>query len=442
MIMSPSLLILCPDFMSERMAGPAIRYWEFAKILATSYSVTLAIPNEVPHVLPEVTSARLIQHTPENIVELAHRHDIILFQGYIFDRYPFLRQLDKILIADMYDPIVLEGLEQVKSGMAVLPIPEQIRTVNDQLKIADYFLCASERQRDLWLGHLLTLGRINTKTYQQIQQRVITIPFGLPDQLPQRTRPESSLTNDFTLIWGGGLWEWFDPLTVIRAVHRLLPRYPYLKLLFLGTQHPNPTIPKMPMQQRAEDLARELGLYDQAIIFQPGWVPYRELSNYLLTAQVGVSAHFATLETHFSFRTRLLYYLWVGKPIITTEGDVLAQEIAQATAGIVVKAMDEDGWVTAIEQLHDDHYYQTCANGVKKLAQRYRWSRVVEPLRQQLQSASLAPDMRIENGLRMSTVWNCEQEYHQLRQYLEFIERSHSWKITAPLRAVRRWLGR
>jgi len=319
--MNPTILILCPDFISERMAGPAIRYWEFAKILANFYSVTLAIPNPIPKVLPEATSAQLLQHTPENIAELTHRHDVILFQGYIFDQYPLLRHLNKILIADLYDPIVLEGLEQIKSGMAVLPIAEQIRTVNDQLKMADYFLCASDRQRDLWLGHLLTLGRINAITYHEIQQRVITIPFGLPDHPPQTTHSPLSAT-DFTLIWGGGLWEWFDPLTVIRAVHRLLPRYPQLKLLFLGTQHPNPTIPKMPMQQRAEDLARELDLYQKAVIFQSGWVTYQELPRYLLAAKVGISAHFATLETHFSFRTRLLYYLWAGKPIITTAGDV------------------------------------------------------------------------------------------------------------------------
>ena len=27
--------------------------------------------------------------------------------------------------------------------------------------------------------------------------------------------------NDRVILWGGGIWEWFDPLTLIRAVHRI-----------------------------------------------------------------------------------------------------------------------------------------------------------------------------------------------------------------------------
>jgi glycosyltransferase involved in cell wall biosynthesis len=317
--------------------------------------------------------------------------------------------------------------------------------MNDQLKLADYFLCANERQRDLWLGHLLALGRINPLTYAQIQQRVVTVPFGLPDIPPQRTGVglrQSSADKDFILLWGGGIWEWFDPLTLIRAVHHLLPHYPQLKLVFLGTQHPNTTIQTMPMQHRAEALARELGIFDTHVIFQSGWVPYSILSNYLLDADVGVTAHFDTLETHFSFRTRILHYLWAGKPIITTQGDVLADAIVGAKAGIVVNPQDEQAWIAAIETLLNPIHYATYLAGVKMLASRYRWSTVTQPLQNLCANATLSLDMRIEGGLRKPLHWDCEQEYHALKCYLDIVEHSNSWRITAPLRALRRWLMR
>jgi glycosyltransferase involved in cell wall biosynthesis len=446
--MPHSILILSPDVITECMAGPAIRYWEFAKTLAPDHVVTLAAPNAIPETLQQTMPVSMVQHTPENIAELVSCHDIILFQGYIFDCYPLLRQSDKILVADLYDPIPLEGLEQNKDqhpDKASPIIADQVRMMTNQLTLADYFLCASSRQRDLWLGYLLALDRINPLTYNNIQQRVMTVPFGFPDKIPQRTGTGFRKNEaEFVLLWGGGIWEWFDPLTLIRAIHRLLPSYPDLRLVFLGTQHPNPTIPTMPMQHRAKALARELGLYNTQVIFQNGWVAYDSLHNYLLDANVGVSAHFETLETHFSFRTRILYYLWAGKPIITTKGDVLADEIADNHAGIVVNSTDEDAWVEAIKKLHNPKEYATYKEGVKKLARQYRWSTVTQPLRTMLSNASLSPDMIIENSLRKShltkPVQDREHEYRMLKEQLEIMEHSNSWRLTAPLRNLRRWL--
>jgi glycosyltransferase involved in cell wall biosynthesis len=453
--MPHSILILSPDVITERMAGPAIRYWEFAKALAPATKVTLATPNVLPETLQQNTPAHLIQHTQENIADLVRQHDIIIFQGYIFDIYPLLRHCEKILVSDLYDPVPLEGLERHKNPHSedMQIIADQVRMINTQLKWSDYFLCASERQRDLWLGHLLALGRINPFTYNEIQGRVMTVPFGLPDMAAQRTgtgfRKTLDLDNGtgFVLLWGGGIWEWFDPLTLIRAVHRLLPRYPDLRLVFLGTEHPNPTIDIMDKQHRAKDLARELGLYGNQVIFQTGWVPYDTLHNYLLDADVGVSAHLDTLETHYSFRTRLLYYLWVGKPIITTQGDVLADEIADKKAGIVVNPTDEEAWIAAIEKLHNPTFYDTYIEGVKNLAQQYCWSTVTQPLQALCRNASVSPDMKLENGIRKSVVWDCEHEYNvlkckydTLKKQLDIVEHSYSMRLTAPLRSLRRKL--
>ncbi len=444
--MSRSILILSPDVVTESMAGPAIRYWEFAKALAPSFNVTLAVPNKISATPQQATPIHLVQHTRENITELLSHNEIIIFQGYISDYYPQLLYSNKILIADLYDPVPLEGLERHQNPHSedMQIIATQTRIINAQLKRADYFLCASERQRDLWLGHLLALGRINPLTYQQMQQRVITVPFGLPDVPPQRSGVgfRQKLDNDaeFVLLWGGGIWEWFDPLTLIRAVHRLLPRYPGLRLVFLGTQHPNPTIQTMPKQYRAEELAHELGVHGTSVIFQAGWVSYDTLANHFLDADVGVSAHLDTLETHFSFRTRILYYLWAGKPIITTQGDVLADEIIRYQAGIVVKPTDEDAWIAAIEKLQDPKYYATLVNGVKILAKRYCWATVTEPLQTLCNNISLSPDMSIEGGVRKSLVWDCESEYDALKEQLDIMEHSNSWRVTTPMRNMRRWL--
>ncbi len=442
-----SILIISPDVVAERMAGPAIRYWEFACALCREHRVTLAIPNEV---LPELRASgfALIRHHHGNISELAHQHEIIIFQGHILDMYPQVAGMDKILVADIYDPIPLEGLEQNKLrdlDDAAREIENQVRVMNTQLKWADYFLCASNRQRDLWLGSLMALGRINPITYAQIAQRIIIVPFGLPDTPPTRNGAglREQLGHDsFILLWGGGIWEWFDPLTVIRAVHGLRTEWPELKLVFLGTRHPNPTVPVMPMQDRAMALADELALTDKHVFFLPGWVPYHQLQNYLLDADVCISAHFATLESYFSFRTRMLYYLWAARPMVATEGDVLADEIARQGAGTAVGPGDVAGWQHALRAMRDPSHYQTCVARMQGLAAQYRWDAVVKSLSALCRNAQRAEDVLCQNDQRRLRGYDCEWEKQQLIRHIAWIENSNSWKLTAYLRAMRRQLAR
>ncbi|MCP4699646.1 MAG: glycosyltransferase family 4 protein [Gammaproteobacteria bacterium] len=448
--MAPSraILLLCPDVISESMAGPAIRYWEFAKSLAPFHSVTLAAPNEIPGSFASPSGVRLLRHEHENIARLCAAHDIIIFQGDILVTYPILRHTEKILIADMYDPLPLEGLEQHKGiapGDALPHYSGQVRIINEAFKLADYFLCASDRQRDLWLGTLLALGRINPFNYADAGKRLVSVPFGLPNAPPRRSGSGFRQSVDgagFVLLWGGGIWEWFDPLSVIRAVHCLADEYPDLRLVFLGTRHPNPVIPVMPMLHRAESLARESGLYGKQVIFRPGWARYNNLQNHLLDADVGVSAHFDTLETRFSFRTRILHYLWAGKPVITTGGDVLAEAIADHSAGIVVDYADERSWVKAIRKLRDRDFYNACIEGVGTLAGNYRWTNVTRPLHAICANACRAADITLEQGERALRVYDCEHEQALLKKELDRTTNSRSWKLTRPLREIRRQIKR
>ncbi len=53
--------------------------------------------------------------------------------------------------------------------------------------------------------------------------------------------------DDDVLVWAGGVYDWFDPLTLVRAVARLVEKRPSVRLYFMGMQHPNPDVPPMQM---------------------------------------------------------------------------------------------------------------------------------------------------------------------------------------------------
>lgn len=347
-------LIISPEVIGANMAGPGMRYWELARALARHVDVTLAAPDQAHGVQPEGFQLAVYQFdAPDSLRALASSSDAVLIATYLLYRFPFLGELECPLAVDIYIPSILENLE-IHSAREM---PERLgihtadlNILNQLIGVGDFFLCASEKQRDFWLGVLAANNRINPLTYQAdptLRRLVDVVPIGLPDMPPVHTRQALKGihpgigADDTVILWGGGIWEWFDPLTLIRALARLADEAPQLKLFFMGVRHPNPLVPEMRMVAQARDLARELGLLDRRVFFND-WVAYHERQNYLLEADIGVSLHLDHIETRLSFRTRLLDYIWAGLPMIVTGGDALSELIAQEGLGIVVPPGDVD----------------------------------------------------------------------------------------------------
>src|SRR5262249_25950556 len=141
----------------------------------------------------------------------------------------------------------------------------------------------------------------------RLERLVRVVPFGLDPTPPERGAPALAGevpgigADDRVLLWGGGIWNWFDPLTPIRAVAKLAERRTDVKLYFLGVKHPNPDVAEMEMAGRAVRLAEELGVRDRYAFFNFGWVPYEARGAYFSEAAIGVSSHFDNVETRFAF---------------------------------------------------------------------------------------------------------------------------------------------
>jgi len=393
------ILIITHDVIDRNMAGPAIRCWEFAHVLSDGAGVTLATPHPTSLLPAEFA---LVQYDGARLLELASEADLLILSTYTLWLYPTLKDLDVPLVIDIYDPFLLESLPL----LAGQPEAERQRrhsdildALTDLLVWGDFFLCASERQRDYWLGWLNAVGRINPETYDQdptLRDLIDVVAFGLPDAPPVHSqtvlkgvRPGISAT-DHVILWAGGIYNWFDPLTLIRAMARVSERRDDVKLLFLGIQHPNPDVESGDMAQRAVALSQDLGLYEKNVFFND-WTPYEERQNYLLEADAGVSLHFSHVETHFSFRTRLLDHIWASLPTIVTRGDVLSDLIAQHQLGWVIDYGDVDGVVAAILESAGtprDQFQSRFGQVTPKL----RWDVVMAPLIAFCQEPRTVPD--------------------------------------------------
>jgi GT2 family glycosyltransferase/glycosyltransferase involved in cell wall biosynthesis len=466
-----NVLIISTDPLHDRLAGPGIRAVEMARYLSASCHVVLAAPEQADVSLPDVRCIAFRREDNTLVQHLANGAEVVIVQGFTLSKYPALRESERIIVVDLYDPFHLENLELIERRdlapeQASKVMEHSVAVLNEQLLAGDFFICASERQRDLWLGALGVVGRLSPEAYRRdptLRSLIDVVPFGLqPDQPAQTQNVLKGVVpgiepDDLVLLWGGGIWEWLDPLTVIRAMAPLSQSHPDIKLFFLGQHHPNPAeVGPMLMYQRALDLAAEQGLLNRTVFFNDCWVAYDQRHNYLLEADVGISAHTEHIETRFAFRTRLLDYMWAGLPMIVSAGDTLADTVTAWNLGRVVAVGNVDAWTAAIIELAAQRRSSSEPTGQFAAAQKhFAWSNTLKPLIDFCANPRYAADKRAVAQLNTPAPGQPSPRYRMdeldrvvaeknahITNLEDMIQRLENGRVLRFLSALRRWTGR
>lgn len=408
---SSKVLIITGDPIGTRMAGPAIRAWNMAAELSKTSDVTLMSLTGVGIEAEQFSLVCVEPGAEREFAKYERWADVIVFQGHAMDVFETLRSSKKIIVADVYDPMHLEQLEQARD----LPqdewsgrVGDAAESLNRQLIRADFLLCASERQRFFYLGQLSALGRVNPQNYADdpdFRHLLAVVPFGLSSE------PAVHLANvlkgqvagigvdDKVLIWSGGLYNWFDPKTLIRAVAGLSLRHEEIRLYFQGVKHPHPGVPEMGIVAESRELAESLGVMNRNVFINDSWVDYASRGSYLIEADAGVSMHFDHIETAFSFRTRVLDYLWAELPMVVTDGDYFAELVRTEQLGIVVPATDVPALEAALERvLYDEEFIETARQNIRRVREAFYWERTLAPLVAFVNNPVRARDARKSTG--------------------------------------------
>jgi glycosyltransferase involved in cell wall biosynthesis/regulator of replication initiation timing len=397
----PRVLLISHDIIGSRMAGTGIRAWELARALAAGgQAVRVIAPQPVdlegldspdsPHG-PAVATGHYSWGDAASLAAWLDEADVVVANGYLLQAHPELAAIAQPLALDLYDPVLLENLELFRAADAGERAAryEQDRALLDrQMAAGDFFCCASETQRDLYLGALLAAGRVTpeqTDNDPLLRNLIDVVPFGLPSQPPQQQRPvlrgvlPGIEEGDPLLLWAGGLWDWLDPLALVDALPEVVAEYPQVRLVFLAGQHPAHSEPtQSTIAARAR--AAALGLLDTHIFFYDEWVPYAQRADFLLEADIAISLHRDHLETRYAaVRSRILDHLWSSLPSIISAGGPAADLLQQAGAALIVP--EPDDVAVAIKQLlGDEMLRQRQAAAARMLSQTLTWEQVAAPL--------------------------------------------------------------
>ena len=263
------------------MAGPAIRAWRVAERAGRSTTRCASSASPGPSSPIPAFSVEVVRH--DDVDDLVDWCDVFVFQGWVMAGLESFQRSDKVFVADIYDPLHLEQLEQARDDGERIRRRAVRRRHRGAQRAAAARRLLPLRQHQAARPVARSPGRRSAGSTRRpttptpaSTRSIDIVPFGISDHPPERTGPgirgviPGIGADDTVILWGGGVYNWFDPLTLIRAVDQLRARRPDVRLVFLGMRHPNPDIPEMRMAVAGPAAGRRARAHRRARLLQRG----------------------------------------------------------------------------------------------------------------------------------------------------------------------------
>lgn len=361
------------------MAGIGIRYLELARRLPRHGLDTVVISPAEPAETAALglPAAGLRRFEPGRLGDLLAGCDVVVAQGQLAND-ALLAAGDRPVVVDLYDPWLVENLAYLDT-LGLDPYRNDHRSWLLQLGRGDFFLCSGEEQRLYYLGLLTALGRVNPHRVREdpdLEGLIAAVPFGVPEELPPPRPLLGPRRDGERRLLFGGLYDWYDPWTLLEALDGLEP--PGWRLYLI--RNPNPEATPQRLVGEVEARCRERGWWGERVELLD-WVPAERRWDLLREVDTLVAPHRPSLETRLSFRTRFLDALAVGCPVVLSAGGPLSSLVEARRAGWVVAPGDVTGLRAALAEVlaGGPEVEARTARGREAAGER-TWDRVLEPL--------------------------------------------------------------
>ncbi len=396
--MKPVVALVCSEPLRACMAGSAVRHTELARALAEAGLVVRLLAPRVEvsdYAAPDdVTVLTLLPQ--ELAVQLADV-DVVIVQGHTAEWVLRLDLAAKIVV-DFYDPYLIENASYFEQlGPEVFA--NDLRTWRALCTRGDYFLCASEAQRLFYTGFLLSEGRINAQQLAHdpnLESLFGIVPFGVSSAIAEYTPYLPPKAPTTTRLLFGGLYDWYDPFTLLEALNS--PEFAQCELILVRNVNPESTPQKrlgevLAWCEQKEWPATRLNIID--------WVPYTHRFDLLRDVDALVATHATTFETSLSMRTRFFDAIAVGCPVIGSTGGMAAELISEYHAGHVVAAGNVPALRSAIRAVMGNGAKSRVPtnkneNHIDRFRELFAWPEVVAPLTRYIQRVASNPDINDE----------------------------------------------
>ena len=387
-----------PTSQYQTIEGGGMRVWGLAKGLkANGLDIAVAVNNSFPQELSEHEGIRLINWSlDDQFASLINSYDSVVMSYCMGDPSVFV--VDNIndgvqLILDAYVPIYVEvsARESEDIDTEYENYMADIGRFNKVLRRGDYFLCANEAQKTFYTGVLSSLGIINPRSYRQ--DRILVVPFGIHNEaLKASENPYQKLgikSSDFVVLWFGGLYPWFRVEELLDAMLSL-SKNKAIKFVFVGGKNPfNPNPDFFKQYDKAVAFSDKHGLNGSSVFFVD-WVDFSQRVNWYVHSDMVISLNQPGEENKYSWRTRVMDYVWGELAILSNGGDPLSEDLITAQAAIRLPELSAKAIESAINDLYTHEQKLTAVKkAIKELKPGYYWDSVTKPVESVIAQGSL-----------------------------------------------------
>ncbi|HWT40313.1 MAG TPA: hypothetical protein VN081_03545, partial [Dongiaceae bacterium] len=366
----------------QTVEGGGMRVWGLAKGLQENgVDATVAINGGFPLSIKEHDGIKLINwNLNADFIKAINSYDAVIVSYCMGDLSVFVADNirdDIQLILDAYVPIYIEVSARDAKDMSVeyVNYMADLQRHNHTLMRGDYFLYANPAQEQLYSGILSALGIINPYSYHT--ERLLYAPFGIHrDGIEASKNPYVSLgikKEDFVVLWFGGIYPWFRIEEYLQSIKQLSSNKKF-KFVFVGGKNPFNANEDIARQYtKAVEFAKTNNLLDKSMYFVD-WVDFDTRINWFRNAAVIVSLNQPGKENIYSWRTRVMDFVWGEAATITNGGDPLSEEMVTNNAAIKLDALSSEAITQALQTLQEKPTrLKEIQTNVRRLKKKYYW---------------------------------------------------------------------
>ncbi len=388
----------------KNLVGTAVIYKKIADIfLKEGYEVVMVIPEETDLNFPGVNFEL---YEEEKNKKMINSSSVVVFGAYPPTRpLIYAYQENKVIMTYLWSIAPIGSLEfkDFKKKKDQVDLHRFITaSYNLSLLFSDKIFCRDSSIRNLVLGSLISLGRLNLENYledKKFRNLIEEAPFGIENKKPDSVKNiyrgvyKNIKEDDFILLWNGGVWNWNDGETLIRAMEKL--KKERIKLIFQGFKHPGKGKKISWKAKKCLDLAKKLGLEGENVFFTQEWVPYEQRSDFLLESDVGVVSSPDIPEANLFFKTRVYDYFWAELPVILNDCEAFAETIKTKKLGLISKTGDVEDWARNIRTLRRNKgLRQEIKSNIRKYKKEIKWEKTLKPIQEFAQDPQKVQDKK------------------------------------------------
>lgn len=375
-----------------------MRAWGLAQGLnANGIDVTIAINAGFPQKLSEYEDIKLTNwDLNAEFAKFINTFDTIIISYCMGDPSVFVADhiADSVqLVLDCYVPIYIEvsARESKNISEEYVNYAADIARHNHVLRRGDYFLYANDAQEQLYKGVLAALGVINPKSYRDV--RLVKAPFGIHRKdASAENNPYEKLgigKDDFIVLWFGGIYPWFRIQEYLDTIEKL-SKEKNIRFVFVGGKNPFNPNPDFSRQYDNAVTFSDKHHFTDTLVHFVDWVDFDARINWFKHADVIVSLNQPGEENKYSWRTRVMDFVWGESVIITNGGDPLSNELIEKNAALQISELTSGALVSAINNLRANrNTLSKMRSNVLAIKDNYYWDVVTKEISDLIVKGSL-----------------------------------------------------